>query len=406
MSLLAMPIAVANLGAEMVYILEQRLKAQEIPEDKAAKVLTDVVTSMFNKAFCEEIFHPQEVLDIGATRQVFDRLAHSSIMRLSTSSMDKLYDLMLMSFKYQILCSRRPKDIFEVTMLHLTSLKRIVPDKGVQGCVDDVMQKMQAVYAGFGEFQWLDLRQALMRFLKDKRVKVSLFLHEGIQVQDGRILLPLPLPENPNDPQPGTMQILGSSAGNVLDTRVIHLGSLEVDTADFHCHPHPLGANLYDKSRTPFTPPRWSSLGSDGQQGQCKAVRASLREEINSPKAVPKAATPHYKTLGTAEEVFASGIGSGGKDELNALARMIALRKPEEDNFKLNLFPEDDKELPSTVDVSTFEPVVRTIELGDSTSRASRRELDQLVADLDVGGSGDAAGGGDDDLLDLMDKAS
>eukprot|EP00951_Prasinocladus_malaysianus_P011747 scaffold86964_cov38-Prasinocladus_malaysianus.AAC.1 len=69
----------------MVYILEQRLKAQQIPAEKAEKVLKDVVQTMFNQGFYAEVFRPQEVYNIGSTRQIFDRLAHSSIMRLSTA---------------------------------------------------------------------------------------------------------------------------------------------------------------------------------------------------------------------------------------------------------------------------------------------------------------------------------
>lgn len=36
-SLLAMPMLVINMGGEMVYILEQRLRAQNIPTDKSRK---------------------------------------------------------------------------------------------------------------------------------------------------------------------------------------------------------------------------------------------------------------------------------------------------------------------------------------------------------------------------------
>ena len=35
--LLGMPLLVVNLGAEMVYILEQRLRAQKIAKDKSSK---------------------------------------------------------------------------------------------------------------------------------------------------------------------------------------------------------------------------------------------------------------------------------------------------------------------------------------------------------------------------------
>jgi hypothetical protein len=115
MSLLGMPLTVINLGGEMMYILEQRLIAQNIPQvyvvcmkmsfvhlcqcvtthgrehaqDKAVKVITDIVRTMFNPKFVDELFKPQELYSSTSTRQIFDRIAHSSIMRLSESSMDK-----------------------------------------------------------------------------------------------------------------------------------------------------------------------------------------------------------------------------------------------------------------------------------------------------------------------------
>ena len=88
-----MPRVLINLGTEMVYILEQRLKAQQIPADKGSKVLKDVILTMLDPIFYEEVFKPQEVYSIVATRQIFDRLAHSSIMRLSTSRFVQTFPL-------------------------------------------------------------------------------------------------------------------------------------------------------------------------------------------------------------------------------------------------------------------------------------------------------------------------
>ena len=85
MSLLVMPLIVVNLGAEMVYILDQRLKAQCIAEDKSRMVLNDVVRTWFDNKFIDELFKPQQLYSLTATRQIFERLAHSSIMRLNQS---------------------------------------------------------------------------------------------------------------------------------------------------------------------------------------------------------------------------------------------------------------------------------------------------------------------------------
>ena len=74
-----------NLGCEMLYILEQRLKAQNIAGDKSTRVLLDVIKTMFDQMYVEKLFIPQEVYSVSSTRKIFDRFAHSSIMKLSES---------------------------------------------------------------------------------------------------------------------------------------------------------------------------------------------------------------------------------------------------------------------------------------------------------------------------------
>ena len=49
MSLVCMPWIVINLGGEMLYILEQRLKAQDISSAMTARVLQDVASTMFDR---------------------------------------------------------------------------------------------------------------------------------------------------------------------------------------------------------------------------------------------------------------------------------------------------------------------------------------------------------------------
>jgi len=57
--------------------------------------MNDIITTMFNKKFLEELFKPQELYSKKALRTVFDRLAHASIMRLNQASMDKVPSLNL-----------------------------------------------------------------------------------------------------------------------------------------------------------------------------------------------------------------------------------------------------------------------------------------------------------------------
>ncbi|XP_053432362.1 protein OSCP1 isoform X5 [Nycticebus coucang] len=100
MSVRTLPLLFLNLGGEMLYILDQRLRAQNIPGDKARKdewtevdrkrVMNDIISTMFNRKFIEELLKPQELYSKKALRTVYDRLAHASIMRLNQASMDKV----------------------------------------------------------------------------------------------------------------------------------------------------------------------------------------------------------------------------------------------------------------------------------------------------------------------------
>lgn len=74
--------------------------------------MNDIITTMFNKKFLEELFKPQELYSKKALRTVFDRLAHASIMRLNQASMDKVshcvYTLSFFFIVYFLLFIQKP----------------------------------------------------------------------------------------------------------------------------------------------------------------------------------------------------------------------------------------------------------------------------------------------------------
>jgi hypothetical protein len=47
---------------------------------------------MFNTKFVDELFQPQELYPKKAVKHIFEKLAHTSIMRLNDASMDKVRD--------------------------------------------------------------------------------------------------------------------------------------------------------------------------------------------------------------------------------------------------------------------------------------------------------------------------
>ena len=140
-----LPFIVLNLGAEMIYILDQRLRAQEIGFERSQKVLQDVIKTMLSKKFVEELFRAQEMYSMVSTRQIFEKLAHSSIMKLNTTSMNKLFDLMLMGLKYQVLSATSPEEIYHMTMKHMNTTSDIIKGSSVECLVNDSAAQIKAV---------------------------------------------------------------------------------------------------------------------------------------------------------------------------------------------------------------------------------------------------------------------
>lgn len=130
-------------------------------------------------------------------------------MRLNTSSMNKLFDLMMMSIKLQLNRIKFPEEILQITLNHLYTLNEILqgfdknPNQASKIIVRENIESIQRVYTTFTPFEFVNLRQILLRFFQGKNVKVSLFIQESLQSSIGVIYLPMIDMAPPSVEQPG-----------------------------------------------------------------------------------------------------------------------------------------------------------------------------------------------------------
>lgn len=417
-SLMCLPVVVCNLGSEMIYILEQRLRAQSITSEKSVKVLHDVVKSMFDPTFVSELFKPQELYSQRATRQIFDKLAHSSIMRLSESSMDKLYDLMTMGFKFQLVSCRSPQEVLTVTLTHLVTVKSYLTDPVIISLVDNFENALRSHFGAFTVGEWHALRQALHRFLSDKRVKVSLFLQEGIQHADGKIKLPSAVQADAAVGPVGAVRRYGGGDGD-------HRGQVHVayGVKSPPPHPIPLGGNMYARDRQAAPPAPLTHIargggGGGGPEG-VKGAHGGGGEGVGGVEAgggarLPPEAAKEIITKGNAEEMM-ENASKDAANELNALAGLIRPSAPV-DTFKLNLFGEGSAASSGGVGAGSASKVAGSMSSsryeviqfdGDAGNKASGLAdiMGSFSLDDKKVGAGKATEEEEDDLLALMDAA-
>lgn len=367
----------------MLYILDQRLRAQNIPNDKARKVMHDIVKTMFNQRFVGELFKPQDIYSKKAMRTVFDRLAHASIMRLNTASMDKLYDLMTMAVKYQISLCLRPKDVLLVTLNHMDAIRSFVSDNppikaGVEGVCRLLLKTFS--FVSLGEYQLI--RQTLLGFFQDMHIRVSIFLKEKVQSSNGRFVLSLGGTVPYGTEIPGTIRYFNRDGKEEKTEDFSVLGKYVASLREGSCEMEgerviKLGRNMYCSAKTGE-----ATVMGDGS-GKANS-KASAEHATANPNPLVKA-------------------------ELNLLAHLMgAVEKKssgKETDFRINMFNTDEEEEKFA---ATRPPPdmydVKVINI-DASKIQTSEELSRIMGDMSIP---DAAGpiSKGDDLLELMDSAT
>lgn len=373
---MTMPVLLVNMGGEMVYILAQRLQAQKIPQAKGQKVLSDVVRTMYYPRFIEELFKAQDMYSIQSTRQIFDRLAHSSIMRLNESSMDKLFDLMAMGFKYQIISCTDPQQLVEITQNHLENLHRLVgATPQLPELLDECVRQVRLAYEAMPVADMNAMRQMLCTFFQDRKVKVALFLNDKSQNPDGSLVVRSEGVLPAGAQVPGTVRYFDGGTEVRADLLpVVNAGMWSAPTGSA-ARTH-LGGNLYESKRS-------GDAGAPGSpSGAPPAQEAQLAP---APTPTPEPATP--------SQTAAAAVG-----ELNFLASLVApTAAPSGETFKLeSLFGQD---MFSNDGSGGVTPI---IQIDGSAPSEYRAGLQNVRAEMDAP---EGQAGAPDDLLDLMDQA-
>ncbi|KAK2104282.1 Protein oscp1 [Saguinus oedipus] len=355
MSVWTLPLLFLNLGGEMLYILDQWLRAQHIPGDKARKVLNDIISTMFNRKFMEELFKPQELYSKKALRTIYERLAHASIMKLNQASMDKLYDLMTMAFKYQGFIRDS-----------LTILQQ----------VDKTFRQLIEIYGGLsaGEFQLI--RLTLLIFFQDLHIGVSMFLKDKVQNNNGRFVLLVSGPVPWGTELPGLIRMFKNKGEEVKRIEFKHGGNYvrapkEVSFELYGDRVLKLGTNMYSVNRPVET----------RMSGSSKNL-ASWTQESIAPNPL-------------------------AKEELNFLTRLMGgmeIKKPSgpEPGFWLNLFTSDEQEEQAAL-TRPEELSHEVINIQATQDQQRSEELTRIMGEFEITEQPRLSTSKGDDLLAMMD---
>lgn len=129
-----------------------------------------------------ELVKPQETYGHTLMKQLIEDIAQSSIMRLDPVSMDRLWDLVTMVFKWQITLSQ---DIIGITARHLYEIETFTTNPKTQLQIHKIQNIIDTFNTTFTNQEKIDLRECIVEWLQEYNVRISLLLRLGFQDQDG-----------------------------------------------------------------------------------------------------------------------------------------------------------------------------------------------------------------------------
>jgi hypothetical protein len=306
---------------------------------------------------------------------------------------------MSMGFKKQLITCNSPQMLLHVTLTHLESIKAIVQDPVMVDSIQNCEDKCISLYGNLSSGQWLLLRQSLLRFVQGKKIKVSLFLQQGLQTVDGSLVVDLSGKLPFGTEVPGKIRIF---EGNTMiksisfDSPAALMGCVEneeifdVDSSQ--------GKNVYmkDKDGAPV-----AEAKDADRRPLAPVFTQAMRVLQGAVRSSGKTGPRRHDVEVSSPSRPAPEISVSAKAELNMLAELLGIsgaKDSDEKPFKFNLFPDDGY---SSSEGKGVETGVLNFDIDGS---AGAKSVQRYMEDLDLKDDPKGSKLDDDDLLALMDS--
>ena len=396
---MSMPIIINCLGGEMIYILCSRLKAQKINTEKSTRVIKDIGNVLFNKKFQTELYIHKKPYFHQEIKSIFESFVHASIMRLNTTSMNKLFELMLMTLKLQILRTRYPEEIYQITLNHYLGLIEILhsienEDNSLLERIKEEMEIFQKTYSKLSSYDYIILKSVILRFLQGKNVKVSIFIQDFLQDSNSIIYIPM------NEESPPFVEKLGIIKN--IDNGKEYFFELKLND----CYKGNNNNNRMDNFNTEFGKNMYKAeklklIGRNKNQknnnNEIKSENENTYNVIsnkdNEKKKIQNSVFGNNYQENELSDEQKKLISQGKKKDLNLFASMFTSQSNDDELFQFDLFGINDE---TKADEGKNEEDFINIERSNNNNNI-KNKMNQIF-------NLDDAKEDEDDLLDLIDK--
>lgn len=156
-------------------------------------VIHDVTTVLLEPKFIDSLLNGSkhnnaQLLTSEHCKFMLNDIATCSLMRLDEQSMDKLWNLMTVVYKWQLFVSRHQHHLLEITFRHLEAVNRLYPDAKRHMLIDFTKNTLLDFWNASGEEAQMSIYQTNRAWLQCFNTKISLLIRLGFQAMDGSFI--------------------------------------------------------------------------------------------------------------------------------------------------------------------------------------------------------------------------
>lgn len=194
----------ANVGSEMIYILNNRIKSLEIETEKRISILSQIATFLFvndeNERYLKDL---RSVASLDTLASMLHQVCHKSVITLDMSSFEKMIEMVLMALKKDLTIMKNDFGIVSVVNNHFDCVETITGNKGVTTKYRQLLSKLLDSVTPYGFFM---MKRDILNLLLFKQSKISIYLRDVIQANDGHFIVRPPKIAGFNCERTGTIR--------------------------------------------------------------------------------------------------------------------------------------------------------------------------------------------------------
>jgi Organic solute transport protein 1 len=176
-----------NLGSEMLYILNNRIKSLEIDDAKRISILSQIATNLYQNEENDRVLRETKTLIApDALNSLLYKICHKSVITLDSSSFSKMVEMILMALKKDVELMKNDFGIIQVTLNHITSVDTILRNTSISS---QARTTVTGFFNSMRNYDFFMLKRDFLNFLLFKHSKISIYLRDNIQANDGHFYI-------------------------------------------------------------------------------------------------------------------------------------------------------------------------------------------------------------------------